>query len=113
MERTTLITASTPFVPIFDGERKSCSLPVFHTLPGCDTIAAFRGKGKKSFWQAWNAYEEVTDAYVHLAAHPFEHLDLHSESFQRIERLFVVVYDKSSNAMNVNSTRMELFSQKS
>ena len=82
-------------------------------MSGSDTIAAFRWKGKKSFWQAWNAYEEVTDAFVRLAEHPFEHLDLHSESFQRIERLFVVVYDNTSNAMNVNSTRMNLFSQKS
>ena len=95
------------------GERKSRSLPVFHSLSGCDTTSAFRGKGKKKFWQAWNAYEEVTDAFVHLAAHPFEHLDLDSDSFQRIERLVVIVYDKTSNAMNVNSARMELFSQKS
>ncbi|CAB3995762.1 Hypothetical predicted protein, partial [Paramuricea clavata] len=81
---------------------------------GCDTTSAFGGKGKKSFWQSWNAYEEVTDAFVHLAiSHPFEHLDLHSESFQRIERLVVVVYDKTSNAKNVCSARMELFSQKS
>ena len=35
--------------------------------------------------------KEVTDASVHLAAHPFEHLDSHSESFQRIKRLVVVV----------------------
>ena len=64
------------------GEQKSCSLPVFHSLSRCATTSVFRGKGKKSFWQAWNAYEEVTDAFVHLAAHPFEHLELHSESFQ-------------------------------
>ncbi|CAB4035903.1 Hypothetical predicted protein, partial [Paramuricea clavata] len=50
-----------------------------HLGERCDTTSACRGKGKKSFWQAWNAYER---------------LDIHSESLQRIERLVVVDYDK-------------------
>ena len=37
---------------------------------------------------------------------------LHSDLFKRLEKLVVVVYDKTSNAMNFNSARMELFSQK-
>jgi len=28
-------------------------LPVFHTFTGCDTVSAFRGRGKKT---AWNAF---------------------------------------------------------
>lgn len=40
------------------GEPRSRALPVctvFHALTGCDTTSAFRGKGKKSAWQAWQA----------------------------------------------------------
>ncbi len=47
---------------------------------GCDTTSAFRGRGKKSAWQAWQAYEEVTQTFTFLAAHPFELL--HAESDQ-------------------------------
>ena len=38
------------------GGAMSLSLPVFHALTGCDTTTAFRGKGKKLAWQAWQAY---------------------------------------------------------
>ena len=34
------------------GEPRSRALPVFHALTGCDTTSAFKGKGKKSAWQA-------------------------------------------------------------
>jgi len=95
------------------GEPKSRSLPMFHAFSGCDTTSAFRGKGKKSFWQAWHAYDAITNVFVHLATHPFEHVDLESETFKKIEQLVIIVYDKTSNLTNVNSARMELFSQKS
>ena len=52
------------------GDSRSRALPVFHTLTGCDTTSAFRGKGKKSAWQAWQAYEEVTETFRYLADHP-------------------------------------------
>ena len=49
-------------------------MPVFHAMTGCDTVSAFKGKGKISAWQAWQAYEDITDTLVYLANHPFEHL---------------------------------------
>ena len=30
------------------GPEKASELPFFHALTGCDTVSAFRGKGKKS-----------------------------------------------------------------
>ena len=56
------------------GEAKSRALPVFHALTGCDTVSAFRGKDKTSTWQAWQAYEDITNTFVYLANHPFQHL---------------------------------------
>ena len=78
-------------------------------ISGCDTTSAFWGTGKKSFWQAWMAFEEVTDTFVYLASHPFEPLDSNCENFRKIERLIVLVYDKTSTSLSINQTRRELF----
>ena len=94
------------------GSTKSRALPVFHALSGSDTTSAFKGKGKKSAWQAWQAYDEVTNIFCHLADHPFLTIEEHSDMFAHIERLIVLLYDKSSVSSSVNSTRKELFCQK-
>ena len=94
------------------GDSRSRALPVFHALTGCDTTSAFRGKGKKSAWQAWRAYEEVTETFQYLADHPFEHLNAESVHFRNIERLIVMLYDKTSPLSSVNETRKELFCHK-
>lgn len=94
------------------GEPQSRELPVFHAFSGCDTTSAFNGKGKKSAWQAWQAFEDVTGTFVYLASHPFEKLYLDSESFQKLERVTVILYDRTSSLSSVNETRKELFCQK-
>ena len=76
------------------GDSRSRALPVFHALTGCDTTSAFRGKGKKSAWQAWQAFSEVTETFQYLADHPFEHLSAESGHFRKIERLIVILFDK-------------------
>ena len=43
---------STPSTPYSIGEPRARALPVFHAWSGCDTTSAFRGRGKKSAWQA-------------------------------------------------------------
>ena len=89
------------------GEHKSRALPVFHALTGCDTVSAFKGK------QAWQAFEEVTDTFVNLSLHPFETLKAHSSHFKAIERLIVVLYDRTSPLSSVNDAREELFCKRS
>ncbi|KAJ3599931.1 hypothetical protein NHX12_033885 [Muraenolepis orangiensis] len=46
------------------GKDRSTALPVFHCYTGCDTTSAFCRKGKRSAWDAWNSYPEVTQAFV-------------------------------------------------
>lgn len=41
------------------GPEKARSLPVFHAFTGCDTASCFSGKGKKTAWITWVAYEEA------------------------------------------------------
>ena len=48
------------------GPEKSRALPMFHALTGCDTFSSFSGKGKKTAWNAWNAFPEVTDTFTSL-----------------------------------------------
>ena len=72
--KVSVFIASMPSVPGLGKPNQELYISVFHALTGCDTVSAFKGKGKKSAWQAWQAYEEVTDTFVYLANHPFEHL---------------------------------------
>ena len=78
------------------GEPRSRALPVLHAFPCCDTISAFNGKGKKSVWQAWHVYEDMTETFVYLTSHPFQLLDVDNDHFKKIERLTVILYDKMS-----------------
>ena len=91
------------------GEPRSRALPVFHAFSGCDTTSAFNGKGKKSLWQAWQAYDDATETFAYLAKHPFMLLDADSDNFQKLERLTVILYDKWSPLFSVNETCKLLF----
>ena len=91
------------------GEPKSRALLMFHAYSGCDTTSAFSAKGKKSTWGAWQAYDDATVIFVSLAKHPFQQLDVDCQQFQKLERLTVIVYDKSSPLCSINQVRKELF----
>lgn len=95
------------------GEQVSRALPVFHAFSGCDQTSAFCFKGKKSAWQAWTAWQDLTETLVYLACHPFEQLYLDSIHFQRLERFTVIMYDKTSPSNSINETRMDLFCHRS
>ena len=49
---------------------------------------------------------------MHLSLHPFETLSVDSDHFKAIERLIVVLYDRTSPLNLVNDTRDELFCKK-
>ena len=66
-------------------------------------------QGKKSAWQAWQGYEDFTETFMFLATHPFENSHTDSRHFQNIERLIVLLYDRTTS---VNEAREELFCRK-
>ena len=74
------------------GVERSWALPPFHAFTGCDTTSSFFGRSKKSAWQAWSAYPEATEAFVHIAQHPYEPISLFSEHFLTLERFTVLWY---------------------
>ncbi len=94
------------------GKEKSLAVPVFHSFTGCDTTSAFFGRGKKSAWEAWNCYKDVTRAFTYMAAHPFMQVRVDEEPFQVLKRFTVLMYDEASEQQHVNKARKELFCHK-
>ena len=71
------------------------ALPVFHSFTGCNTTSTFYGKGKKSAWEAWNCYPDVTEVFTHVALHPYTRMNVDTTHFQILERFVVILYDKT------------------
>lgn len=95
------------------GNTMSRSLPVFHAFSGCDTTSSFFRKGKKLAWQAWKSYPNVTNAFLSIAENPYQEVGENTHQFKEIERLTVVMYDRTSTIDCVNEARKNLFSKKS
>ena len=77
------------------GLEKTRGIPYFHVFTGCDVVSAFRGKAKKSAWQTWNVFDDVSETFTNLSQHPTLICDL---DLQRLERFVVLMYDRSSAA---------------
>ncbi|XP_031574483.1 uncharacterized protein LOC116308242 [Actinia tenebrosa] len=92
------------------GTERASVLPLFHALTGCDTVSFFNGKGKKTAWNVWDVYPELTPKLKALKSLPG---DVDDECIAIIERFVVLLYDRTSNLAQVNKARQELFSQKS
>jgi hypothetical protein len=86
--------------------RTCATLPVFHEFTGCDTVFAFAGRGKKTAWDSWKVLPEVTEAFG-------EPGDVSELSMSQVERFVVLMYDRTSDTMEVNEARKQLFTQKS
>lgn len=90
--------------------RQCFTLPVFHALTGCETVSAFAGRGKKTAWETWKVFPEVTVAFeepLHMPA------DVSVEAMALLERFVVLMYDRTSDSLQVNDARKQLFTQKS
>ena len=42
------------------GQDKASVLPMFHALTGCNTVSFFGGRGKKTAWDTWMVFPELT-----------------------------------------------------
>jgi len=86
------------------------ALPVFHAFTGCDTVSFFGGRGKRTAWDTWKAYEDVTQAFCALATSPTSRSI--EEWLGPLERFVVLMYDRTSSHASVNEARKQLFTQK-
>ena len=89
-------------------EERSLALPFFCSYTGCNTISAFLRRGKKSAWEAWNCFSDVSTAFNTIASKPLTHLEI-APIFSLLQRFTVLLYTKSSNVELVDEARMELF----
>ena len=85
------------------------ALTFFHAFTGCDRVSAFRGKGQKSAWQAWNVFEEATEVFRKLTTMPES---ISEDDKLAVEQFVVVLYDQSSTAKQVNEARLDMFARK-
>ena len=102
------------YLPIHDisrslGPKRSLALPVFHALTGCDIVSFFGGKSKKSAWDTWNSFPEVTHSFLEIATAPDK---LSNKCTQTIERFVVLLYDRGSQLSSVDA-RQQLFCKRS
>jgi len=102
------------YIPVHEmakaiGPRKSQALPMFHAYTGCDTVSAFATRGKKSAWDTWLAYEEVTTTFLDLSTAPN---DISEGDIVVLERFSILLYDRTSSLINIDEARKQLFSKK-
>ena len=101
-------------VPVHDmvaemDQQVCATLPVFHALTGCDTVSCFGGRGKKSAWNTWKVFPEVTAAFAELL---LMDSSISDSTMAVLERFVVVLYDRTSGLYSINESRKHLFTQK-
>ena len=72
-------------------------------------VSAFRGKGKKSAWQTWDVFDEVTETCSNVSQFPTEVTDT---DLKTLDRFVVLMYDRSSSATGVDEERLHMFARK-
>lgn len=86
------------------------ALPLFNALTGCDTVSFFCGRGKRTAWEVWSVYPELTQQMNTI--NPSTH-DIDDAFMSTIKRFVVLCYDRTSTLVSVNKLRQELFAKKS
>ena len=82
---------------------------MFHSFTGCDTVSAFAGKGKKNAWAVWRVYPKITESFNDMSVNTDT---IGPENAAVIEIFSVLLYDRTTQLVNINSVRKELFTRK-
>ena len=90
------------------GPQYTKTLPVFHGMAGCDIASALYGIGKKTAWNAWKSFLQVTETFVAILQDPaFPKLDY--QHMQHLERWVVLMYCKNSDGASLVEARRHFF----
>lgn len=91
------------------GHAKASALPGFHALSGCDTTASLVGKGKLSFWKAFNSSGQTTlNAFTSLGSSETVSADIARE----LEAFTCKVYCNDTNIKTLSALRWWMFTTK-
>lgn len=91
------------FLPIHEyanalGPSKCVALPIFHALTGCDTVSSFLGRGKKTAWKVWEAFDQITPTFKSFSKLPNE---INRKCQDDVERFVILLYDRTSGLSQV------------
>ncbi len=90
------------------GPDKCTALLMFHAFAGCDNVSCFGGRDKKTAWDTWKAFDDVTPAFCALDATP----DSVENSVKSLERFVVLLNDHTSSQDSVKQAHKQLFTLK-
>lgn len=90
------------------GREKAKALPFFHAVTGCDTSSSFSSVGKKTAWDTWTAFPEITETFISLSSMP---LSISDENMNKLQRFVILLYDRTSQCTQVNQSRKLLFAK--
>jgi hypothetical protein len=90
------------------GTQHCQALLFFHAYTGCDVTSAMFGIGKKTAWNAWLNFPDVTDTFIAITHDPAS-LTLDTLHMSRLERFTVLMYIKMCSANRVNEARKQMF----
>ena len=82
---------------------------MFHAFTGCDTVSSFAGRGKKTGFDIWKSFIEVTPSFSTLLTDPSE---LNNDCMSVLEAFFVLLYDRTCTETTVNLARKHIFTTK-
>lgn len=82
------------------------ALHFFHAVSGCDIVTAFRGKGRKSAWQIWKVFPDVTDVFTRFS---MRLNSIEGTDMDNIEAFLCLIYDRTTATFVVNEEARILF----
>lgn len=91
------------------GEVKAKALPFFHAFTGCDTVSSFAGRGKKTAFDVWKSFEEITPVFAALSSRP---TTISEECMKVVESYVILLYDRTCTESSVDSARKYMFAAK-
>ena len=94
------------------GPIKSQALLALHAFFGCDQTSFFAHRGKKTAWEAWDAFSEVTTSFQVLSDAPTLEDVCEQLQLPTLERYVIIMYDRSNTCKEVNEARRDLFTRK-
>ena len=84
--------------------------PFFHALSGYDTVSSLSGRGKKTTWDTWLRFPEVTNAFEAIIMLPSE---INDAVLSVLEKFVVLLYECTSGLTRVNDAHEHLLARRS
>ena len=91
------------------GPEKATALPMFYDYIRCDIVLSNATRGTKLAWHTWNAFDDVTATFCTLGDAP---RDIDDEAVAMMERITVLLYDRTSAMDNIDEVRQHQFTKR-